>query len=62
MQTSTLKQADSVSDTCTDTDTDTSTDTDTHHTHRHTYKDEYVHIKAKGPIGKIDNLLKLLSK
>ena len=26
------------------------------------YKDEYLHIKAKGPIGKIDSLLKLLSK
>ena len=26
------------------------------------YKDEYLHIKAKGPIGRIDSLLKLLSK
>ena len=26
------------------------------------YKDEYLHIKAKGPIGKIDSLLKLLNK
>ena len=26
------------------------------------YKDEYLLIKAKGPIGKIDSLLKLLSK